>query len=162
MAENEKAESGDESDEDFTTVNMTLELVGFSCHPSEISNILGLAARRTGTAEEPYVDSLGRPTRKIVKQSFWVMAGKTDCRAPLGDQLANLLAPIRGMHAQFSSLPPMEKRVVRCTVIRGGRVPSFHLPPDLTGELAALGLTLDIDFLHIIGGPSDEELKPMR
>ena len=52
----------------------------------------------------------------------------------------------------------MKRREIRCTLIRGGRVPSFVLKPELTATLAELGLTLRIDFLHIVDGPSDEEI----
>jgi hypothetical protein len=158
-----RVEEHDDADDDEcgTTVHMSLELVGFECPPAEISAILGLVPTYSASAGEARVDAKGRTTGGIARRSIWSIGRKTDIHASLGEQLTVLLAGVRGLHARFASLPPMKCRRVRCTVIRGGRVPPFRLGPDLTGELAALGLSLDINFLHIIGGPSDEERETL-
>lgn len=69
---------------EMTRARVSFELSAFSCSPSTITAILGVAPTSVGERGQPYVTIKGKPTSRLLDESYWSLWSPDAATAPLG------------------------------------------------------------------------------
>lgn len=123
----------------------SFRLTGFSCQPGVVSAILGVEPTRSGARGEPYVDTKGRVTSRVLSESYWSLWSGLKPTAALEEHLRDLLEKVIPLIPNLGRLPDATRRVVYCSVIAGDTAESITLAPSIVGNLARIEAELILD-----------------
>lgn len=139
------------------SIRTSLVLSGFGDQPADVTRILGISPSRAARTGEPLLTHNGTDTGRRARLTYWSLHSQTDPRAPLEDQISNILHQLRGKENLFKGLPSGTIATLKCTVFPEDEVPLLRVGSTVLQALAGIHASLEIDVISVDEAPASEQ-----